>query len=62
MQFKSISWGEDTPGPMGMEQSVWRTWSIDVPDGLAVVSEVLMGLICLSMKPLDLGQRGEDVM
>ena len=54
--------GEDTLGPMGMEQSVWRTWSIDVPDGLAVVSEVLMGLICLSMKPLDLGQRGEDVM
>ena len=47
--------GEGRLGPMGVEQSVWRRWSIDIPEDFAVVSEVLMVLICLSMKPLDLG-------
>ena len=35
---------------------------MEVPDDLAVVSEVLMVLICHSMKPLDLEYRGEDIM
>ena len=35
--------------------SVWRRWLMDIPDDLAVVSEVLMVLICHSIKPLDLG-------
>ena len=49
-------------GPIGVEQRVWRRWSIDIPEGFAVVSEVLMVLICLSVKPLDLGSRGKDVI
>ena len=40
---------------MDVEWSVVRTWSMDVPDDLAVVSEVLMVLTCHSIKPLDLG-------
>ena len=43
---------------MGVEHSVWRRWSIDIPEDFVVVSEVLMVLICLSMKPL----RSEDVI
>ena len=38
-----------------MEQRVLRTLWIDVSAGLVVVSEVLILLICLSMKPLDFG-------
>ena len=42
-------------GPMGMEQSVWRRWSMEIPDDLVVVTEVFMVIICHSIKPLDLG-------
>ena len=35
---------------------------MDVPAGLAVVSEILRVLICLSMNPFDFGQRDEEVM
>ena len=41
MQFKSISWGDGKLGPMGVEQRVCRTWSMDVPAGLAVVSDLV---------------------
>ena len=55
MQFKRISWGEGRLGPMGVKWSVWRRWSTDIPEDFAVVSDVLMVLICLSIKPLNLG-------
>ena len=54
MQFKRISQGKGRLGPMGVDRSVWRRWSIDIPEDFAVVSDVLMALICLSMKLLDL--------
>ena len=55
MQFRSISQGDGKLEPMGVEWRVCRTWSIDVPVGLVVVSEALRVLICLSMNPLDFG-------
>ena len=31
---------------MGVEWSVWRRWSIDIPEDFVVVSEVFMVLMC----------------
>ena len=47
--------GEGRLGPMGVDLSVWRRWSMEIPDALAVVREVFMVLIWCSMNPLDLG-------
>ena len=55
MWLRRISWGDGRLGPMGVEQSVWRIWLMDIPDDLAVVSEVLMVLTCHSIRPPDLG-------
>ena len=35
---------------------------MEIPASYAVDKAVFMVLICLSMKPLDLGYRGEEVM
>ena len=40
---------------MGVDLIVWRRWSMEIPDVLAVDREVFMVLIWHSMKPLDLG-------
>ena len=42
-------------GPMGVEQNLWGRWLIDIPEDFVVVSDILMVLICLSIKPIDLG-------
>ena len=55
MQFKWISQGNGRLGLMGVGQRVFRVWFMEVPEGCAVVSVVLMVLICLSIKPLDCG-------
>ena len=55
MQFIRISWGVGKLGPIGVEQRVCRTWSIDVPAGLVVVSAVFEGLIYISINSLDFG-------
>ena len=47
--------GDGRLGPMGVEESVWRRCLMDIPDDVAVVSEVLMVLTCHSIKPLDFG-------
>ena len=62
MQLRRISWGEGRLGPMGVDWSVWRRWSMEMPDDLVVDREVFMVLICHSIKPLDLGYKGEVVM
>ena len=54
--------GEGRSGPMGVDLSVWRRWSMEIPVALAEDKEIFMVLICLSMKLLDLGYRGEEVM
>ena len=55
MWLRSILQGEGRLGPMGVEQSVCNGWSIEMFDDWAVVKEVFIVLICLSMKPFDLG-------
>ena len=37
-------------------------WSMGIFDGWAVVEEVFMVLICLSIKPFDLGYKGDEVI
>ena len=54
MQFRRISQG-DGRLMVGVEWSVWNRLSMDIPDDLVVVSEVLMVLIFHSIKLLDLG-------
>ena len=39
----------------GVDLSVWRRWSIDIPDALAVDREVFIILIWHSKRPLTLG-------
>ena len=62
MQLKGNLQGEGRLGPMGVECSVCNMWSKDKLDDWAVVKEVFMVLICLSMKPFDLGYKGDEVM
>ena len=62
MQLRRISQGEGRLGPMGVECNVCNMWSKDRLDDWEVVKDVFMVLICLSMKPFDLGYNGDEVM
>ena len=62
MLLSRISRGEGKLGPMGVERNVCSRWSIEVLDACAVAREVFMVLICLSIKPFDLGYKGDGVM
>ena len=62
MQLRRILQGEGRLGPMGVERNVCNMWSKDKLDDWEVVKDVFMVLICHSMKPFDLGYKGEEVM
>ena len=47
---------------MGVEHNVCNVWSKDRLDDWEVVKDVFMVLICHSMKPFDLGYKGDEVM
>ena len=47
---------------MGVDLRLRRRSSRDLPEEFAVAKAVLIVLICHSMKPLDLGYRGDEVM
>ena len=48
--------------PMGVDERLRSSASIGVPEACAVVMAVLMISFFLSMKPLDLGYIGDEVM
>ena len=54
--------GRGKIGSYGVEHSVCNMWSIDRLDDWAVVKEVFMVLICLSIKLFDLGYKGDEVI
>ena len=60
MQLRIISQGEGRLDPMVVEHNVCNMWSKDRLDDWEVVREVFMVLICLSMKPFDLGYKGDE--
>ena len=62
MQLRSIFGGEGRLGPMGVDQSVCRRWSMKMFEDWAVVKEVFIALICLSIKPFDFGYRGDEMI
>ena len=47
---------------MGIDLRLRRRSSRDLPEEFAVAKAVLIVLVCLSMKPLDLGYKGDEVM
>ena len=47
---------------MGIDLRLRRRSSRDLPEECAVAKAVLIVLICHSMKPLDFGYRGDEVM
>ena len=47
---------------MGVDLRLRRKSSSDLPEDFAVAKAVLIVLTCRSMKPLDLGYRGDEVM
>ena len=62
-----ISVAKDFPrggrlGPTGVDLRVWSRWSMEIPEDLAADREVFIVLIWPSTKPLDLGQKGDEVM
>ena len=50
--------GEGKLGAIGVDLKVLNRWSMEIPEALAVVREVLIVLIWHSMKPIDLGRGG----
>ena len=62
MWLSRILQGEGKLGPMGVECNVCSRWSREVFDACAVAKDVFMVLTCLSIKPLDLGYKGDEVM
>ena len=57
-----ISLGDGRCGPMGIDLRLRRRSLRDLPEEFAVAKAVLIVLICHSMKPLDLGYRGDEVV
>ena len=57
-----ISLVEGMLGPVGVEHRFRRSSSIDLPDSCVVLSAVLMVLTCHSIKSLDKGKWGKEVM
>ena len=53
--------GEGRFGPTGVHLSVWKRWSMEVPEALAVDSGVFIVLIWHYMKSLDLGYMVDEV-
>ena len=51
----NISLGERRWGPIGVDLKLRRRSSRDLPEDLAVSKADLIVLICLSIKPFDLG-------
>ena len=47
---------------MGIDLRLRRRSLRDLPEDFAVAKAVLIVLICLLMKPLDLGYRGDEVV
>ena len=62
VQLRRISQGYGRLGPYGGRVHVCNIWSKDRLDDWEVVKEVFMVLICLSIKPFDLGYKGDEVM
>ena len=62
MQLSRISQGEGKLGPMGVERNVSSSWLREVFDACVVAKDVFMVLPCLSIKPLDLGYKGDEVI
>ena len=54
--------GEGKLGPMGVECNVCSRLSMEVFGVCVVAKEVFMVLIFLSIKPFDLGYKGDEVM
>ena len=49
-------------GPIEVDLRVFIKWSIEIPEALAVVRAVFIVLVWHSMKPLDVGYWGEEVI
>ena len=62
MQLRRILQGGGRLDSMGVECNVCNMGSKDRLDDWKVVKEVFIVLICLSMKPFDLGYKGDEVM
>ena len=57
-----ISIGEERWDPISVDLKLRRRSSRDFPEELAVSKAVFLVLICLSIKPFDFGQWGDEVI